>query len=145
MVKTIYTIHCDGGSRGNPGAAAYGYTIAGTDGTKKEHGEYIGTTTNNVAEYKAVIAALKKLPALVGKTKAHGARVEVRVDSELLERQINGKYKISHPEIQKLFLELWNTKVEYDDISFTHVRREMNTAADRMVNATLDKEAGKLV
>lgn len=144
-MNNIYKIFCDGGARGNPGPAAFGYVITGSDGLRAEHGEYIGETTNNIAEYRAVIAALKKLPQLIGKDKAHASRVEVCVDSELLERQVNGKYKISSPEIQKLFLELWNLKVEYENISFSHVRREFNKEADRMVNMALDKEVSRLL
>mgnify|MGYP001599876981 CR=1 FL=1 len=141
-----YIIHTDGGSRGNPGPAALGAVIEEEAGTlKKEYGEYIGRATNNEAEYKAVIFALKKLKQLVGKEKAFESKVEVRVDSELLERQINGRYKILDGNIQPLFLELWNLKIDFSDIKFKHVPRQKNRAADRMVNAALDRELNKLL
>ena len=141
-----YIIHTDGGSRGNPGPAALGAVIEEEAGTlKKEYGEYIGRATNNEAEYEAVIFALKKLKQLVGKEKAFESKVEVRVDSELLERQINGRYKILDGNIQPLFLELWNLKIDFSDIKFKHVPRQKNRAADRMVNAALDRELNKLL
>src|SRR3989344_2291739 len=109
-----FIIHTDGGSRGNPGPAALGVVIESSDKIlKKEYGEYIGVTTNNDAEYKAVIFALKKLKALIGKEQAAKAHVEVKVDSELLERQVNGHFKVSHPDIQKVFMELWNLRMDF--------------------------------
>jgi len=141
-----YIIHTDGGSRGNPGPAAIGVVIEAEDGSlKKEHGEYIGETTNNDAEYQAVIFALKKLKLLIGKEKVGEATVEVHVDSELLERQLNGQYKIMDKNIQKHFLEIWNLKVDFGEITFKHIPREDNRGADKMVNAALDKELNKLL
>ncbi|OGN03870.1 MAG: hypothetical protein A2831_03070 [Candidatus Yanofskybacteria bacterium RIFCSPHIGHO2_01_FULL_44_17] len=141
-----FLIHTDGGARGNPGPAAIGVVIGALDGSlKKEYGEYIGETTNNDAEYQAVIFALKKLKLLVGKETAGKARVEVRVDSELVERQLNGYYKIMDATIQKHFLELWNLRVDFDDVIFKHIRREENHEADRLVNVALDKELNKLL
>jgi len=145
-----YIIHTDGGSRGNPGEAAIGVVIeesaAGGGGTlKKEYGEYIGRATNNEAEYQAVIFGLKKLKQLVGKETAFSSKIEILVDSELLERQINGHYKIEDANIQPLFLELWNLKIDFSDIKFKHIPREKNHEADKMVNAALDKELNKLL
>ncbi len=141
-----FIIHTDGGSRGNPGDAAIGVVIKEEGGLlKKEYGEYIGRGTNNVAEYTAVISSLKKLKQLVGKKVLKDAKVMVNVDSELLERQMNGQYKIMEPEIQKLFLELWNLKLDFGDIKFKHVRREKNKGADQMVNTALDRELNKLI
>ncbi len=144
-----FIIHTDGGSRGNPGDAAIGIVIEKEIGSsaswRKEYGEYIGRATNNEAEYKAVIFALKKLKQLAGKDAIQEAKVEVRVDSELLERQINGHYKIMEPNIQPLFLEIWNLKIDFGDIKFKHIPREKNREADRMVNAALDKELNKLL
>ncbi|MBI4160372.1 MAG: ribonuclease HI family protein, partial [Candidatus Yanofskybacteria bacterium] len=114
-----YVIHTDGGSRGNPGPAAIGAVIEEEGGVlRKEYGEYIGRATNNEAEYKAAIFALKKLKQLIGKEKAFASKVEIKVDSELLERQINGRYKILDSNIQPLFLELWNLKIDFSDIKF---------------------------
>lgn len=141
-----YLIHTDGGSRGNPGPAAIGVVIESADGfLKKEYSEYIGETTNNDAEYQAVIFALKKLKLLIGKQTAGEAEVEIHVDSELLERQLNGHYKIMDKNIQKHFVELWNLKVDFADVSFKHIPRENNHGADRLVNAALDKELNRLL
>lgn len=141
-----YIIHTDGGSRGNPGPAAIGVVIEAVDKSlKKEYGEYVGETTNNDAEYQAVIFALKKLKLLVGKKRAGEATVEVHVDSELLERQLNGHYKIMDKTIQKHFVEIWNLKVDFADVVFKHIPREDNRGADKLVNAALDKELNKLL
>ncbi len=140
-----YLIHADGGARGNPGPAALGVVIEGRGIAKHEYGEYLGIATNNVAEYKAVIFALKKLKQLVGSEKAKSGSVRVHVDSELLVRQLNGEYKVKEPDIQDLFLELWNLKLDFGDIVFRHIPREENTAADRMVNYALDREEDKLI
>jgi len=141
-----FIIHTDGGSRGNPGDAAIGIVIEEENGSlKKEYGEYIGRATNNEAEYKAVIFALKKLKQLVGKDAIQEAKIEILVDSELLERQVNGHYKVMEPNIQPLFLEVWNLKVDFNNIKFKHIPREKNREADRMVNAALDKELNKLL
>jgi ribonuclease HI len=141
-MNNIYTIYTDGGSRGNPGPAAIGVVIASQDGTlKKSYGEYIGEKTNNEAEYRAVIFALQKLKQLIG-SKAKTAQVDFRCDSELLVKQMNGEYKISNPGIQQFFIEIWNLKLDYASVSFTHVYREDNKEADKMVNIALDKHLG---
>ena len=141
-----YTIHTDGGSRGNPGPAAIGVVIKKSDeGLKKEYGESIGRATNNEAEYGAVIFALKKMKQLVGKEEAGKALVEVHADSELLVRQLGGQYKVVDEKIQKLFLEIWNLKLDFGEVVFKHVPREENKDADRMVNLALDKELHKLL
>src|SRR3989344_233941 len=103
-----YLIHTDGGSRGNPGPAAIGAVIERSGGgMKHEYGEFLCYATNNEAEYKAVIFALKKLKQLIGKKEASEAKIEVHADSELLVRQFNGQYKITAEKVQPLFLELW--------------------------------------
>lgn len=141
-----YIIHTDGGSRGNPGPAAIGVVIESTDGSlKKEYGEYIGETTNNDAEYQAVIFALKKLKHLISKKTASGVIVEVHIDSELLERQLNGYYKIMDKNIQRHFIELWNLKIDFADVIYKHIPREDNHGADKLVNAALDRELNKLL
>ena len=128
-------IYTDGGARGNPGPAAIGYVVG-----SKRYGERIGHTTNNVAEYRAVIAALQKAKQLLGKSKARQTELDVRMDSELVCKQMNGQYKILEPELQKLFVELWNLKPDFKSVLFTHVRREQNKDADAMVNQALDGE-----
>src|SRR4030042_1030706 len=134
-----FGIHADGGARGNPGPAAIGYTIDGADITPVQHGEYIGETTNNVAEYTAVIRALAKLKSLVGSGRAARAKVQVRADSELLVRQVNGEYKVKDETLAKLFIQLYNARQDFGEVSFSHVAREKNKEADKMVNEALDR------
>ena len=146
MTRPDYIIHTDGGSRGNPGPSAIGAVIDAADrSVHKEYGEYIGSGTNNEAEYKAVIFGLQKLKLLVGKKKARISIIAVFVDSELLVKQINGLYKISEPRIQDLFIELWNLRTDFKQVMFEHVPREQNQGADRMVNIALDAETNKLL
>jgi len=146
MIMNKYLIHTDGGARGNPGPAAVGVVIQKSDGgLKREYCEYIGETTNNEAEYQAVVFALKKLKQLIGKYDASQAKVEVHLDSELLERQMNGHYKIMDKKLQDLFLGIWNLKVDFGEVVFRHIPREDNHGADRLVNVALDKELNKLL
>ena len=139
-----FIVHTDGGARGNPGPAAIGVVIEGSSVGKKEYGEYIGEATNNEAEYKAVIFALKKLKHLIGSAESKTSAVEVFLDSELIERQLNGEYKIKEKNLQNYFVEVWNLKSDFGSVSFRHVRREENTDADRIVNQVLDREGSKL-
>lgn len=127
-------IYTDGGSRGNPGPAALGAVVG-----DREYGEYLGEMTNNQAEYRAVIFALKKAKQLMGSKKAEDAEVEVRMDSELIVKQLNGEYKIKEPELQPLFVEVWNLRLDFKKVDFRHVRREQNKAADSLVNQALDR------
>lgn len=160
--KSKFLIHTDGGARGNPGPAAAGFVIEAlqqdfdgelnrtvqgkaTTEWKKEGGEYLGEVTNNEAEYKAVVLALKKLKHLVGSAEAKVANVEIHLDSELLERQLNGEYKIKDKNIKNLFVEVWNLKTDFGKVVFKHIPREENSEADRMVNQILDKETNKLL
>lgn len=138
MEKVI--IHTDGGVRGNPGPGAIGVVICdGTGKIIKKYGEYLGPhSTNNEAEYQAVIFALKKIRFLFGKKKIKELELELRTDSKLLVHQILGKYKILEPVIQQLFLELWNLKVDFPRIRFILIPREKNKEADRLVNEALD-------
>lgn len=138
-MSDIYVIYTDGGSRGNPGPAAAGYTIEGPQTGRVEHGEFLGVATNNFAEYTAAIRALLKLKSLLGEEKAAHAIVHVRADSELLVKQVNGQYKVKNPEIGKLFMQLYNARQGFASVTFTHVRRAQNTHADRMVNEALDR------
>lgn len=128
-------IYTDGGSRGNPGPAAAGFVVGG-----KEYGEFLGKQTNNYAEYMAVILALKKAKSLLGKTKAKMEEIEVRTDSELVARQLGGKYKIHEPDLKPLFVDVWNLKMDFKKVEFVHIPREENRHADRMVNQVLDKQ-----
>ena len=144
MAKYKFLSHTDGGARGNPGPAAAGFGIQGDLIGKKDGGEYLGEVTNNEGEYRAVILALKKLKHLIGGEKARNSSVEIHVDSELIERQLSGKYKIKDENIKNLFIEIWNLKTDFGEIIFKHIPRGKNKEADRIVNQVLDKETNKL-
>ena len=138
MEKII--IYTDGGSRGNPGPAGIGVWI---ETLNKKYGETIGTATNNDAEYQALIFALKKCKALLGKQKAKQTSLECKLDSELIVKQLNHEYKISKENTQRYFIEVWNLMIDFGDIVFVHIPREQNKIADAMVNQALDGELGK--
>ncbi len=135
------TIYTDGGSRGNPGASAIGVVFCNEKGEAfKKYAEFLGEATNNEAEYQAVIFALKKFKTLFGKKIAEGAEVQVKSDSELMVRQLNGQYKIFEEKIAKLFLEIWNLKIDFKKIKFSLIPREKNKDADRLVNECLNNQ-----
>lgn len=134
----------DGGARGNPGPAALGAVLEEEGGKViAAFGEYIGETTNNEAEYRAVIEGLKKLKSRIGKAKTKASDVQVLSDSELVVKQMTGKYKVENPKIQQFFLQLWNLTLDFKKVSFTAVPREKNKAADRLVNEALDAQGAK--
>jgi len=137
-------IFTDGGSRGNPGPAAIGVVIEGVAKGIKEYSEFIGETTNNEAEYQAVIFGLKKARQLAGRENLEKAEVEIRIDSELIARQLRGEYKVEEKNLQPLFMEIWNLRFDFPEITFKEIPREENQRADRLVNACLDKEKNKL-
>ncbi|MBI2609689.1 ribonuclease HI family protein [Candidatus Giovannonibacteria bacterium] len=140
MEKNKLIVYTDGGSRGNPGPAALGVVIQDAKGnTIKKYGEALGTKTNNEAEYAAVVSALKKVKALYGGEKIKKMEIEMRMDSELVSRQLNGEYKIEEERLFPLFIKIWNYKIEFGKISFKHVPREKNREADRMVNEALNR------
>lgn len=136
LFETKIVVNTDGGSRGNPGPAAIGVVVGG-----KEYGEYIGHATNNQAEYQAVIFALKKLKQILGKKKTKETEVQMKIDSELVVKQLNGKYKILEKELQPFFLDIWNLRLDFKNVTFEHVPREENKKADSLVNKILDREA----
>jgi len=138
MKKII--IYTDGGSRGNPGKAAIGVVFCNEKGQVcKKYSEYLGDNlTNNEAEYQAVVFALQKFKALFGKKLAESSEVEMRMDSELLVKQLNGEFKVLEPKIQELFLKVWNLKIDFKKVRFNHIPREKNKEADALVNECLD-------
>lgn len=142
-MKQSFIVHTDGGSRGNPGPSAIGVVIEGS-GDKKEYGEFIGVATNNVAEYQAVIFALKKLKQLAGNADAQESQIIFYLDSELLVKQLNHQYKVKEPGMQKLFMEVHNLRLDFGKVEFKHVLRGKNIEADRLVNVVLDRESNKL-
>ena len=142
MKKII--IYTDGGSRGNPGPSAIGAVFCNEKNQAvKKYSEYLGPATNNEAEYQAVIFALKKAKALFGKKAMKDYEVEIKSDSELLTKQLNGEYKILDSKIQALFLKAWNLKIDFGKIKFTLVPREENKEADKLVNEALDSQIKK--
>jgi ribonuclease HI len=123
----------DGGARGNPGPAAAAYVIETEDGTVlAAHGEAIGVQTNNVAEYRALVAGLEKARELGLK------ELEVVSDSELLVKQMRGEYKVKNEVLRELSLRAARAAREVGDVRYTAVRREHNELADRLVNEALD-------
>jgi probable phosphoglycerate mutase len=132
--------YTDGGARGNPGPAGYGVRIERPDGTAiEEFNESIGVATNNVAEYRGLIAALEW-------AKRHGARqVHIRSDSLLLVQQMLGRFKVKHPGLQPLYAKARLLAHEIGRVTFEHVGREKNAHADRLANAAMDDaaQAGK--
>ena len=139
-------IYTDGGSRDNPGPAAIGVVFVDAKGVvTKRYGKSLGIKTNNEAEYEAVLFALQKTRSLFGREKIALMDVEVRMDSELVCRQLNGEYKIEEERLWPYFMKLWNTRLDFPKLSFKHVLREQNREADRMVNEALDQEQGRLL
>jgi len=134
-------VYTDGGARGNPGPAAIGVVIMRGKQVIGKYAERIGERTNNEAEYEAVIFALKKLKHLFGKEKTKDIEVEMRMDSELVARQLNGKYKIEEERLFPLFIKIWNLKMDFGNISFVEIPREENSEADRLLNEELDRRA----
>ena len=126
-------VHIDGGARGNPGPAAFAYVLEAEDGTVlAAHGERIGRATNNVAEYRGLVAGLEKALEL-------GVdEVEVVSDSELLVKQMTGEYRVKNAALQELSLEASRLARRLRRVTYTAVRREHNELADRLVNEALD-------
>ena len=126
-------VFIDGGSRGNPGPAGYGVRVEQPDGSLvEEFHESIGVATNNVAEYRGLIAGLEW-------AHAHGCRdVQVRSDSLLLVQQMLGRYRVKHPGLQPLHARARLLAHEIGRVTFAHVRRELNAHADRLANAAMD-------
>ncbi len=130
------TLYCDGGSRGNPGPAAIGAVVF--DATVEPPAplasvsEYIGITTNNVAEYKALIAGLEAVADL------HARLIHVRADSLLVINQLRGRWKVKHANMLPLHAQARSLLAAYDVVDLEHVPRAENTEADALVNAALD-------
>jgi probable phosphoglycerate mutase len=129
--------YIDGGARGNPGPAGYGVRIETADGQLiEEFSESIGVATNNVAEYRGLLAALEWA------RRHHTSALHVRSDSQLLVQQMLGNYKVRHPALQPLHAKAQLLAHEIGRVSFEHVRREANQHADRLANAAMDEAAG---
>jgi ribonuclease HI len=126
-------VHVDGGARGNPGPAAVGVVVSEPDGTViADLGEPIGTATNNVAEYRALLRGLELARSLGGRD------IEIVNDSELVARQLTGAYKVKHPAIRPLYLQAVEALRGFDSWSIRTVPRAQNAHADALVNEALD-------
>lgn len=127
-------IHSDGGARGNPGPAGIGALLTDENGLViSEVSEFIGNTTNNQAEYRALLAGLEKAKSL-------GAdEVACFLDSELVVKQVNHEYKVKNKELAPLFLKVHNLVTSFKKTSFRHIPRELNKEADRLANEAMDR------
>lgn len=128
-------IYTDGGARGNPGPAGIGVVIfnASEQEVLASYKKYIGETTNNQAEYQAVVLALEKAQEL-------GAEeFELRMDSELVCSQINGTFKLKNPDFQDSFIKIYNLKQKFKKTAFKYIPREQNKLADALVNQAIDE------
>jgi ribonuclease HI len=126
------TIHFDGASQGNPGPAGIGVVILDADGTSlAEIGEYIGETTNNVAEYRALIRALEEAQLLGGR------RLTIKADSELVVRQLSGRYQVKSAHLKPLFDRACALLQQFERVHVTHVRRAENSLADRLATGAI--------
>lgn len=136
------TIFTDGGARGNPGPAGAGAVILREGQVLREISDYLGVQTNNYAEYQAVIRALESLKKLIPEKDRKLLEVEVKMDSELIVRQLSGVYQIKEATLFPLFIKVHNMRVkDFPRITFSHVRREENAEADRLVNEAIDRES----
>jgi ribonuclease HI len=127
----------DGGSRGNPGPAAYGVRIEQSDGTITELKEFLGSSTNNIAEYSGLLAALRWAAD-------HGVNeLRIRSDSELLVKQMRGEYRVKNPGLLPLYEEARSWIPKIGRVTFDHVRREFNKDADRLANEAMDAGASQ--
>jgi ribonuclease HI len=134
MKNEAIKIYSDGGARGNPGPAGIGAVIYDAKGQViAEISEFLGTATNNQAEYKALIAALKKAKELGVK------ELECYLDSELVVKQLKREYKVKNADLAPLFLQIHNLTISFKNITFHHIPREQNKVADKLANLAMDK------
>ena len=138
MKKII--IYADGGSRGNPGPSGAGSIILNEKGkVLAEVSKFLGHSTNNIAEYTAILEGLKTAKKKVGAKALKDTPVEIRMDSELVIRQLLGRYKVKHPNLKPLFAEVTALiSKSFPHIMYTHVPREKNKLADALANAAMD-------
>jgi ribonuclease HI len=132
MPDTIASVHTDGAARGNPGPAAWAYVLERPGHPPLEHAERLGTATNNVAEYTALVRALGRAAELGVK------RLAVYSDSELMVKQFNGEYSVKNPDLRELYDEARGLARRFDAVTLAHVRRAENRRADQLCNAVLD-------
>ncbi len=139
-MRTIY-LYTDGGARGNPGPAGAGAVVLDESGkTLKEASKYLGHQTNNFAEYQAVVLGLETIKTHFGSPQCKQLAVVVRMDSELVCKQLNGEYQIKEPTLWPLYIAIHNLRVStFPHVSFEHVPRAENKRADAMANEAMDR------
>lgn len=136
-----FTIHADGGSRGNPGPSGAGAMLRDHLGNSVASvSQFLGTRTNNYAEYEAVILAFETLAKLVG-AKVGETEVTVKMDSELVVKQMKGIYKVKHPTMKAQYVRLVQAGGAFKKVSFNHVPRAENSDADALANEAMDRGA----
>lgn len=136
-----FVVHCDGGSRGNPGPAAVGVVIKDSKTNLiRTYGKSIGIKTNNEAEYEAVILCLQKIKQLIGKKASKQSGIEIFLDSKLLVSQLKKEFKITEPRLFPLFIKIWNLTIDFKKVAFAFVPREKNKQADQLVNEAFEKK-----
>ena len=129
-------VFCDGGARGNPGPAAYGFVVKDKGAIVKEGNGYIGVATNNVAEYTAIIEALNWL-----KSHKKGQDLQFFLDSLLAASQLNGIYRVKNAKIRELLVKIRELENQFSKITYQHVPRDQNIEADKQVNIALDQRS----
>lgn len=135
-----FSIHADGGSRGNPGPSGAGAMIRDELGNSVASvSEFLGTRTNNFAEYEAVILAFEALQKIVPEKQRGAAEVAVKMDSELVVKQMRGEYKVKNPALKEQQARLASLAAAFGKVSFAHVFREENSDADALANAAMDR------
>ncbi|MFN8588024.1 MAG: reverse transcriptase-like protein [Candidatus Eisenbacteria bacterium] len=135
---STWTLRCDGGSRGNPGPAAFGFVLTNPAGEEVvARGEYIGTATNNVAEYRSLIAGLKAA------AEQGASPLAVVMDSELVIRQMTGQYRVKNEGLKPLHLEAKQAALALQRVTYSSVGRADNGRADGLVNEALDLATGR--
>ncbi len=128
-------VFCDGGSRNNPGHAAYGFVVKVNGQTVKKDGGYIGIATNNVAEYTAVVEALLWL-----ENNYQGEQLSFNLDSNLVVSQLSGVFKTKNAELRNFVVKIRGLENSFKSINYRYIPREKNKEADQMVNIALDKK-----
>ncbi len=132
----ILKVYCDGGARGNPGPAGIGVVITDESGRTKKFKKFIGVKTNNQAEYEAVLLALGKIK----KGYQSAKKINFYLDSELAVKQLRGEYKIKNEELGRLLIKIRNFMIKNNlSADFSHIRREKNHQADKLVNQAIDE------
>lgn len=136
-----FILYADGGARGNPGHAGAGAVVFDNLGKRiLEVSDYLGETTNNIAEYEAVLRALTKLTKLYDPSFLHQMDLTIRMDSELVIKQLRGEYRVKHPNLLPRFLEVKNILARsFSKVTFEHVYRDKNKDADELANRAMDR------